>query len=346
MRGLAEKADGVPALSDWRRTYDRIGELLFNNLLEPTPENFEVCHRYILGNDSHFNNMVDRAIEQSGGLTAVAVAAIAAQRSADVSATDLSKIAEDAQEFIEQITAILTKAGEDAGEYGAALEGSAAELASGMPPFKPIENLISLTRVMIDKTRTAEDHLRKTRGELTVLRDDLAAANRSANTDVLTGLANRRALDTRLRAAIEPARRDRTPLSVAICDIDHFKSFNDTHGHQIGDEVLKFIGKVLARAAGERHFAARFGGEEFVLLFEGMDGVAAQHEMDRLRAEVASRELKVTATGRSLGKLSFSGGVAVLARRDSPEALVKRADAALYQAKASGRNRICIAGEG
>jgi diguanylate cyclase len=132
---------------------------------------------------------------------------------------------------------------------------------------------------------------------------------------------------------------------VAICDIDHFKSFNDTHGHQIGDEVLKFIGKVLARSAGERHFAARFGGEEFMMLFEGLDAPQAQRELDRIRAEVASRELKVTATGRSLGKLSFSGGVAVLARRDSPEALVKRADAALYQAKASGRNRVCIAGE-
>jgi diguanylate cyclase len=345
MNALATRTDGVPALEDWRGTYDRIGQLLFDNLLEPTPENFEVCHRYLTANDSQFNNMVDRAIEQSGGLTAVAVAAIAAQRTIEISATDLSKIAEDAQEFIEQITAILTKASEDAGEYGAALEGSAADLAAGMPPFRTIENLIGLTRVMIDRTRTAEDHLRKTRGELTVLRDDLDAANRSANTDPLTGLANRRALEKRLRASIEQARREKAPLSVAICDIDHFKSFNDTHGHQIGDEVLKFIGKVLARSAGERHFAARFGGEEFMMLFEGLDAPQAQRELDRIRAEVASRELKVTATGRSLGKLSFSGGVAVLARRDSPEALVKRADAALYQAKASGRNRVCIAGE-
>jgi diguanylate cyclase len=332
MNALATRTDGVPALEDWRGIYDRIGQLLFDNLLEPTPENFEVCHRYLTANDSQFNNMVDRAIEQSGGLTAVAVAAIAAQRTIEISATDLSKIAEDAQEFIEQITAILTKASEDAGEYGAALEGSAADLAAGMPPFRTIENLIGLTRVMIDRTRTAEDHLRKTRGELTVLRDDLDAANRSA-------------LEKRLRTSIEHARREKAPLSVAICDIDHFKSFNDTHGHQIGDEVLKFIGKVLARSAGERHFAARFGGEEFMMLFEGLDAPQAQRELDRIRAEVASRELKVTATGRSLGKLSFSGGVAVLARRDSPEALVKRADAALYQAKASGRNRVCIAGE-
>lgn len=345
MSGGADTGGSVPALGQWRRTYDRIGDLLFENLLEPTPENYEVCHRYLAGNDSHFNGLVDRAIEQSGGLTAVAVAAIVAQRTIEISATDLSRIAEDAQEFIEQINAILTRASEDAGDYGVALEGNAAELAAGMPPFKPIENLISLTRVMIDKTRTAEDHLRKTRGELTVLRDDLAAANRTANTDPLTGLANRRALDKRLRAAIEKARRDRAPLSVAICDIDHFKSFNDMHGHQIGDEVLKFIGKVLARAAGERHFAARFGGEEFVLLFDGLDSAAAARELDRIRAEVAARELKVTATGMSLGKLSFSGGVAVLARRDSPETLVKRADGALYQAKQSGRNRICIAGE-
>ena len=170
------------------------------------------------------------------------------------------------------------------------------------------------------------------------------AASHSANSDVLTSLPNRRAMDVRLRTAIEVARRTSQPMSIAICDIDNFKGFNDLHGHQIGDEVLKFVASTLARHSGDRRFAARYGGEEFVLLFEGLGPAAAATEADRIRSEIAVRELQVTATGQLLGRITLSAGVAGLEERDSPTSLLKRADAALYRAKNRGRNRVCLAG--
>jgi len=175
------------------------------------------------------------------------------------------------------------------------------------------------------------------------MRKDLASAQHKANSDPLTGLPNRRALDQHLRSAFENARRAGSPLALAICDIDHFKLFNDTHGHQIGDEVIKFVGSSLGRAASGDIFAARYGGEEFIMVFERGAAGEAMPILDKIRATIAARELKVTHTGQSLGRLSFSGGIAHLHMQDSPGSILKRADAALYRAKQDGRNRITAA---
>lgn len=338
--------EAAPALDGRRDLYDRIGRLLFDNQLEPTPENYALGHRYLSGQDSEFGSLVESAIRQNGGLTTIAVAGILAQRNLELSASDLSRIADEAQAFLDRISGIVGNSGNDARDYGAALRTEAAGLAAGAPPVNAVDSLIELTRAMIEKTRVAEEHLRRTGNEITALRDELAAASRSANSDALTSLPNRRAMNARLRTMIEAARRSRQPLSLAICDIDNFKLFNDLHGHQIGDEVIKFVASALARGSGEGRFVARYGGEEFVLLFEGLDAAAAGAEIDRLRAEIAARELRVTATDQSLGRISLSGGVAALEKRDSPSSLIKRADTALYRAKNSGRNRVCLAGDG
>jgi diguanylate cyclase len=214
--------------------------------------------------------------------------------------------------------------------------------AQGVTP-SAVEGLIGVTRAMIEKTRTAEEDLRRSGEEVARLRRSLAEARRTADTDPLTGLPNRRALDVRLREAFAAARASGRKLSLAICDIDQFKAVNDLHGHHIGDEVIKFIAGALSRGDVERLFVARYGGEEFVMLFEGMDTQAAADEIDRIRREIANHSFKVTATGRDLGRLTFSAGIAGLAGRRGPGAILKNADAALYRAKQEGRNRVCIA---
>jgi len=238
------------------------------------------------------------------------------------------------------MSAILARSGDDARDYGVALENEAAGLVKSKSPVVSVETLVELTRSMIDKAQAAEEDLRRTEMQMSAMRKDLAVAHHKANSDPLTGLPNRRALDNHLRTAFENARRADSPLALAICDIDHFKIFNDTHGHQIGDEVIKFVGSSLGRSANGDIFVARYGGEEFVMVFER--GAAAQSMgiLDKVRAAIAARELKVTHTGQSLGRLSFSGGVATLDAKDSPGSLLKRADAALYKAKQDGRNRI------
>jgi len=331
------------ARDEWRRLYDMIGGLLFEHGLEPSPANFELCHRYLSGRDGALNSMIDRAIARDGSLTEAVAATISAQRDSGLTADELVRMSTDAQGYLDQMSAILTQSGDDAREYGTALENEAAELATTPTPALTIDTLIALTKTMIEKARSAEDDLRKTEVQVTSLRKDLAAAHQKANSDPLTGLPNRRALDQHLRAAFENARRGASPMTLAICDIDHFKIFNDTHGHQIGDEVIKFVGSSLGRMANNDVFVARYGGEEFVAVFQRAAASNATAVLDKVRAAIAARELKVTNTGQSLGKLSFSGGAAEINMQDSPGSLLKRADAALYRAKQEGRNRILSA---
>lgn len=161
-----------------------------------------------------------------------------------------------------------------------------------------------------------------------------------ARTDTLTGLANRRAaMET---CEIETKRVDRygPPLSLALIDIDRFKQINDTHGHAAGDDCLRALGAMLIRETRSTDVAARYGGEEFVLLMPETDLPSAERMCERLRR--ATERLTVPAGSVSI-KMTISVGLAQYGSGESLEALMARADAALYEAKANGRNRIVAA---
>ena len=164
----------------------------------------------------------------------------------------------------------------------------------------------------------------------------LAAQSR---TDTLTGLANRRGFEEQLQAALARCKRNGQPLSLVLLDVDHFKRFNDQHGHQAGDLALQALAQVLreaARRAGD--LAARWGGEEFVLLFEGMPPQLAADRVQALRAALAA--LPSGGNVPLVAPLTVSAGQALARPQDSPESLLQRADAALYRAKANGRDRL------
>jgi len=335
----AERASDITHdTGQWGAPIERVAAFLNGNGLEPTPRNYEIAYEYLTGTDRDLVRRVDEAISQRNRLSDVAVADIWAVRCAESSAAELARAAAEAQEHLRQVTAIVDRSGREARDYGATLERLTA-----IPSAAVVESLLGVTRTMIERTRTAEEDLRRTGLEISALRESLADARRKADTDPLTGLANRRALDARLRVAFDAARMTHAPLSIAICDIDRFKSINDTHGHQIGDEVIKFVSATLARGAEHQPFVARYGGEEFVLLFEGVGPEEAAAQIDKIRANVSAREFKVTATGRQLGLLSFSAGVACLSGRRGPSSTLKSADAALYRAKQEGRNCVRIA---
>ena len=172
------------------------------------------------------------------------------------------------------------------------------------------------------------------------LRGNLAQARTEADVDHLTRLPNRRAFERRLVSAAMEARVAGTPLTIAFCDVDHFKQVNDRHGHAAGDRVLCAMAASFAAMAGEACFTARHGGEEFVLLFEGLGAEAAKARLDAIRRALAARVLMNRDTGQPFGKITFSGGVAEVTDDADTRGALARADAALYRAKQQGRNRI------
>ena len=157
--------------------------------------------------------------------------------------------------------------------------------------------------------------------------------------DSLTGLANRRYILTQLASQVSGARRHGRPLSVAIVDIDHFKPVNDRHGHQAGDKVLVAVARAHAEHLRAEDFLGRLGGEEFLVVLPDTDAAAAARVTDKLRCEAALAG--VEHEGERIG-VTVSIGVATW-EDEAPEELLRRADRALYDAKAAGRDRALAA---
>lgn len=179
--------------------------------------------------------------------------------------------------------------------------------------------------------------------------NELEAANRKlldlSSTDGLTGLANRRRFDAVWETEWQRALRQGLSLAVAMIDVDQFKAYNDHYGHQAGDECLKQVAQVLgtmAQRSGE--LAARYGGEEFVVILPSLDRDEALTEAERIRAAVQALHIE-HAFGTGAGVLTISIGVAtcIPSQGESSAGLLRAADAALYEAKHQGRNRVQLA---
>ena len=180
--------------------------------------------------------------------------------------------------------------------------------------------------------------------------EQLAAANRRLEqlsvTDPMTGLANRRHLDEVLAAEWRRAERQRTPLGFAMIDIDHFKDYNDHFGHTAGDWCLRRVATVLAAGTRDTDLLARYGGEEFAVVMPGASGPAAARTARRLRAAVADLAEPHPLVAAGIVTVSIGTASVVPTRDDDVSTLVELADAALYRAKAAGRDQVRSASRG
>jgi diguanylate cyclase (GGDEF)-like protein len=164
---------------------------------------------------------------------------------------------------------------------------------------------------------------------------NLALAELRAASDALTGLPNRRAADETLKRMTAHAGRSLSPLSAVLLDLDHFKQVNDVHGHEQGDKALAAVAQILGSMLRASDFAARYGGEEFLVLLPDTDRATAADVAEKLRAAIAGAEVS------NIGSLTASFGVAALPDdAGESEQLIRKADRALYTAKAAGRNRV------
>lgn len=170
------------------------------------------------------------------------------------------------------------------------------------------------------------------------MRHERDVAHRLAEHDVLTGVMNRRAIVTRLRAAFICARETRTPLSLLFLDLDHFKEVNDTYGHRAGDHCLRALVDPISCEMRQTDSLGRYGGEEFLIVLPGVEAENAELVADRIRSRV--QEMTMLVSGARIA-LTLSVGIASLSPGMlTPEDLIERADVALYRAKAGGRNRV------
>jgi diguanylate cyclase (GGDEF)-like protein len=196
-------------------------------------------------------------------------------------------------------------------------------------PFEPAELLARVSAAA--RVKTLQDQLRQRNTELDAM----------SRTDALTGLPNRREMHERMTAAASAARRHRQPNAVLMVDIDRFKMINDAHGHQGGDIVLRAVATRLDAACRAEDSAGRWGGEEFVVVAPMTDRASGALLGERIRSDIGATTVQV---GDGAG-IEVTVSVGVASGEDAVDVLLADADAALYAAKRSGRNRVVTAGE-
>jgi diguanylate cyclase len=327
---------------------EQIGEFLIDTDLDITPENLARAHAAFSGTDLGLAGQIaqrQRAGEKidQAWLDAQRAAEPKQEPDAQRERAEIDTMMTRLDSSLASFTAASSRAHGATAAYGQSLSEHVGQITAQAPSDDVMASLVDIARAMLDRTREIEQEMKKSSQEASSLRESLERARRDAEIDHLTGLPNRRAFEGVLEVQYREAQQEIDLLTVAICDIDHFKLVNDNHGHETGDRVIQAIGQVLARISDDRCHVARHGGEEFVMLFRGRSVNEAKAMLDEAREQLAERRFINRVTDEPIGRITFSGGVANVFGWADPREALAAADQALYAAKGAGRNQICLA---
>jgi diguanylate cyclase len=313
----------------------------------PTPDNYELFYTYSAGENPAIGRIIGDMIALRRPFTPAILQELRERAFAkDRTERAVESIGETVTASLTETIAKLEAAGRDATEYGNTLSAARGELGDMQSPEslrRLVGSLVIATKEMETRTKTLEQELQHSSEQVGELRAQLDNVRRESLTDPLTGIANRKAFDTELQAAIADAAASGEPLALFMCDIDRFKSFNDTWGHQTGDHVLRLVAGCISENTKGRDTAARYGGEEFAVIVRRAHLGDAMKLAEQIRGSVQSKKLVKKSTGDVLGSVTISIGVAELSGDENPAMLIQRADMCLYRAKHAGRN--CVIGE-
>jgi len=229
---------------------------------------------------------------------------------------------------LQQLTASMAS---DVGEHNTKVKAINEELNAAQDG----SSVISIVQRLVKTNETMQSQLAQAEERLQEQAREIEAHVQEARTDALTKVWNRRHFDDELRKCLEAFQNSQRPTSVMMLDVDHFKKFNDTYGHQAGDEVLRGVARTLQKHVGPQDIVCRYGGEEFGVIFPGSDIEASIPSAERARSAIADRVFEFE--GLEL-KVSASGGLAQFRQQESVEDLIKRSDSSLYFSKQAGRN--------
>jgi diguanylate cyclase len=319
-------------------------DLMRQHGVTPTSDNYEVWLEYRLGRNPALTSAIDARIATKAPLGNEFTAQLHEQHFGDAAASAQivitgERIARD----LSQVVNFLRQAEEKSGDYGRTLEVAASDLNRGMSAEQIRQIVASLAAATLDMASHNQhltEKLKKSKNEIDTLRSNLESVRVESLTDALTGLANRRMFEETLRMRTDEAHGQETDLCLMLCDIDHFKRFNDTWGHHTGDQILRFLASSM-QVHGRRDFLiARYGGEEFAMIMPRTDLAAATQVAEAMRTAIQSKRLRRRSTNEDLGQVTVSIGIAKLMPSDTSQGFVERADACLYASKRNGRNQV------
>lgn len=247
------------------------------------------------------------------------------------------------QEELAKIVTVLKEAGNDTSQHTKALMDHMNKISDfdGATELKDIiKVVISDTDKIKDQSQRLESKLQESTAKIEGLQENLESARLESRTDALTNIGNRKFFEEKMTEYMNNFNNRSDGLVLVLCDIDHFKKFNDSFGHQIGDQVLKVVTHVIKTELGLRGSASRYGGEEFAILLPKAvldDGIELA---ENIRTVISQRIIKNKNTGANFGRITMSFGVACARQGMSRDDLIQKSDSALYLAKSNGRNMV------
>jgi len=319
-----------------RKVFQKIGEMN----LEPVPHIYELLFHYFQGYpeivsaiDNHPEKINDDTCHK-----------FHKQYLSETTNNDAIKtISDKVQQSITELAGMMKSATSTTSEYGEVL----GEMTKKMETAETIEDLglivsgiVEDTKIMVQKNNELEFQLTSSSTQVAELRKNLDNVKKDALTDGLTGLANRKAFDKQIFNWVEEASTSGVALCLIMLDIDRFKQFNDTYGHQTGDQVLRLVARTLMNGVKGKDMAARYGGEEFAVILPDTPLSGAVKVAEMLRKAVEDKEVINKTRNENLGQITLSAGVAQYISGESVTNFIERSDTALYKAKNAGRNQV------
>lgn len=318
-------------------------DLLKRSGIPPYPQFYELLYTYATGVNPSLNDRIN-AIFRTGASPSVDVAEKLYYEFLKSDVNDrISNVSERMHARIEAVHEAIDSAMTTAKSYSGSLQAASGDLGREIsgPAMKSLaDRLLSETRRMQDTNRALELQLEASRDDIASLQRDLDDVRRESLLDPLTKIANRKSFDDGLEAAIAEATATDSPLCLLLLDIDYFKNFNDSYGHQTGDQVLRLVAMTLKSNIKGQDLGARYGGEEFVAILPSTDLAGAMIVAENIRKAIHAKELMKRSTNEKLGRITASFGVAMFHPSDNAVSLIERTDRCLYAAKHAGRNRV------
>lgn len=311
--------------------------------LPANPVNYTVWYEYAAGRNLKLKKALDLSLEKKEPLNNKKIERLYQKHIIDGDRIVIGKVLTEVSLMLKEVVKHVTDTEGDLAGSGERLEKLSEQLED-VVDFADIriivDKMIAETKTLVKSGKRLQNKMQVSSDDLKQLYKELEKSQQEAQTDELTKLINRRGLEKRFELERVRAKQHSIPFSIIMLDIDHFKKVNDTFGHLVGDGLLKSLAALLKSQLRRDDVAARYGGEEFLILLPETDLNGARAVARKFQETMAAKEWKLKESGKTMGKITVSMGVALYNLQETGEELIKRADDALYKAKETGRDRV------
>ncbi|MDP3533198.1 MAG: GGDEF domain-containing protein [Alphaproteobacteria bacterium] len=314
--------------------------------IKPLPENYVVWFSYFADTNPDLTKTIDILFTNNKPIDEEITRQLYKKfYTFEIEGEQYLKTAQKTDSALHEIKNYLIDYSQQTNEYDSQLKGVSEKINADSSQ----ENIQELLEIMIKSTKiiqlqntTLQNKLDTSQQEIDSLKHNLDNLKVEATTDNLTGIANRKLFEATLLKDMTASVEDGKPLSLLMIDIDHFKNFNDAHGHLVGDQVIRLVAQTISKHTPPNGLPSRYGGEEFTIVLPNLTSLEAQKLANDIRLSMASKLLQNKKTGDSLGKITVSIGTTAFRFGESMVDFIDRADEALYAAKNAGRNRVVL----